>query len=52
MECRDPIIADAIKHQSTSVPVEKITEVVEGETLLDHLVKLTTGQSYFAQDSH
>jgi len=44
---------DAIKkHKSESVSKEKTTEVVEGETLLDHLVKLTTGQSYFAQDSH
>ncbi|KIM75713.1 hypothetical protein PILCRDRAFT_827008 [Piloderma croceum F 1598] len=39
----EPIIADAIKkQQSASVPMEKTTEVMEGETLLDHLVKLTT----------
>ena len=44
---------DAIKkHKSASVPKETTAEVMEGETLLDHLIKLTTGQSHFAQDSH
>jgi hypothetical protein len=42
---RDPILKDAIaKHQSRPAGSEKKKyEIQEDETLLDHLVKLTTG---------
>ena len=43
---------DAIKkhHRSASISVQQMNEVADGETLLDHLVKQTTGTCHFAQD--
>jgi hypothetical protein len=42
---RDPIIKNGIeKHQSRSkIPLNDMDKVRDNETLLDHLVKLTTG---------
>lgn len=45
LSCRDPIMEEAIrKHKANPFgDGEKVAEVKEGETLLDHLVKQTTG---------
>lgn len=49
----DPIVDDAIKKQKsqslTNVAAEKVEEVSEGESLLDHLVRLTSGKSPYLQ---
>jgi len=45
-------VDNAIKkhHQSASISARKTHEVADGKTLLDHLVKQTTGTRYVAHD--
>lgn len=42
---RDPLLKDALqRHQSKTPEEKKAQEVADDETLLDHLVKMTSGQ--------